>query len=422
MEHIIGLTDTAFLGRVSEVALGASALGTVYYLAFFVLGAGFGSGAQILIARRNGEKNFRATGKICYAGGFFLIIFSLLLMLAIFVFSPLLLPKVIQSPDICESTIKYLNYRTPGLLFAFAAAIFRAFYVGIAHTRILTWSSLAMVGSNLVLNYGLIFGKYGLPEMGISGAALASTVSEAVSLVCLIVYTVRCVDWQKYGFDAPKAALDPGILKNVLSVSCWMMLQPFLAVGVWFFFFIAVERLGERTLAVINLTRSLSALIFIVIHAFATATNSLVSNLIGENKVDQVWRLINKFTLLTLVSVLPLLIIFVVFPEQCLKIYTDNSDLISASVNAIYVMALASFIQIGGFVLFNAVCGTGSVKTMVFIEFANLFIYILFVYFVIVRGNPSPAVAWSSEVLYQGITAILSFAFLISGCWKHRKL
>ena len=58
MEHIIGMTDTVFLGRVSEVALGASALGTVYFLAFFVLGSGFSFGAQILIARRNGEKKF----------------------------------------------------------------------------------------------------------------------------------------------------------------------------------------------------------------------------------------------------------------------------------------------------------------------------------------------------------------------------
>ena len=64
MEHIIGMTDTAFLGRVDEVALGASALGTVYFLAFFVLGTGFSFGAQILIARRNGEKNFRKTGQI----------------------------------------------------------------------------------------------------------------------------------------------------------------------------------------------------------------------------------------------------------------------------------------------------------------------------------------------------------------------
>ena len=69
VEHLIGMTDTAFLGRVSEVALGASALGSVYFLAFFVLGSGFSFGAQILIGRRNGEKNFskiaRKHKKLC---------------------------------------------------------------------------------------------------------------------------------------------------------------------------------------------------------------------------------------------------------------------------------------------------------------------------------------------------------------------
>ena len=76
IEHLIGMTDTAFLGRVNEVALGASALGTVYFLAFFVIGTGFSTGAQIIIARRNGENDFRKIGEICYAGGFFLILFS----------------------------------------------------------------------------------------------------------------------------------------------------------------------------------------------------------------------------------------------------------------------------------------------------------------------------------------------------------
>ena len=74
MEHIIGMTDTAFLGRVSEVALGAAALGSVYFLAFFVLGTGFSFGAQILIARRNGEKNFAKIGSICRASGLFLVV------------------------------------------------------------------------------------------------------------------------------------------------------------------------------------------------------------------------------------------------------------------------------------------------------------------------------------------------------------
>jgi putative MATE family efflux protein len=316
MEHIIGMTDTAFLGRVSEVALGASALGTVYFLAFFVLGSGFSFGAQILIARRNGEKNFRNIGEICYAGGFFLFIFSLLLVWAIRFFSPLLLPRLIQSPDVCQATIEYLNWRTYGLVFAFISAIFRAFYVGIARTKIMTLCSVAMVLSNILLNAALIFGKFGMPRMGIAGAALASSLAEGVGMCFYIGYTFKYVNLKKYGLDSISSMFNPGILKKVFSVSLWMMFQPFLSVGIWFFFFVAVERLGERPLAVINLIRSLSSLPFIIVHAFATAANSLVSNLIGENKSQHFWRLINKINFCAAAVVVPLLIFFAIFSSS----------------------------------------------------------------------------------------------------------
>ncbi|MBR2426339.1 MAG: MATE family efflux transporter [Lentisphaeria bacterium] len=422
MEHIIGMTDTIFLGRVSEVALGASALGTVYFLAFFVLGTGFSFGAQILIARRNGEKNYRKTGQICYASGFFLAIFSLLTLWLIKYFSPICLPFLIQSKDVCAATIEYLDWRSYGLFFVFMTAIIRAFYVGIAQTRILTYSSIIMVLSNIVLNYGLIFGKYGLPEMGIGGAALASSVAEGLAMICYIFYTAKYIDLKKYGFDCYSAIISPGILKKVFSVSFWMMLQPFLSVGVWFVFFIAVERLGERTLAVVNLGRAISALPFILIHAFATTTNSLVSNLIGEGRSSQFWRLIRKITLAALIVIVPLLLVFVCIPELCLRIYTDNMPLIADSINIVYVVAIASFIQIFAFILFNAVTGTGAIKMIVFIEFVNLFIYLLFVWLVVIRMRPSPAVTWNSEVIYQAVTVLFCLFYLLSGKWKKVKL
>ena len=422
MEQIIGMTDTAFLGRVNEVALGAAALGTVYFLAFFVLGTGFSFGAQILIARRNGEKNFRKTGHICYAGGFFLTIFSIILMVLIKYFSPVLLPCLIKSDEICKATIEYLDWRTYGLFFAFTASILRAFYVGIAQTKILTYSSIAMVLANILLNYALIFGKFGLPEMGIAGAALASSIAEAISMFCYIFYTLKFIDLKKYGFNSFSALFSPGILKKVFTVSFWMMLQPFISVGVWFFFFIAVERLGERSLAVVNIVRSLSALPFIIIHAFATATNSLVSNLIGENKIPQVWRLIWKITISALIMVVPLLIFYAVFPELSMRIYTDNHELIYSSENAVYVMCIASFLQIMGFILFNAVSGTGAIKTIVVIELLNLMIYLLFLWLVIIRHRPSPAVAWSSEIIYQGFILLSCLLYLLFGNWRNKKI
>lgn len=422
VEHLIGMTDTAFLGRVSEVALGASALGSVYFLAFFVLGSGFSFGAQILIGRRNGEKNFSKIGPICYASGFFLTLASLLLIILIIAFSDNLMPLMIKSNDICTATVEYLEYRAYGLFFVFITAIFRAFYVGIAQTKILTYSSVVMVLSNIFLNYALIFGKFGLPCMNIAGAALASSIAEGIAMCVYIIYMLKTTDMKKYGFYAFSAFTRLGILKKVFSVSFWMMLQPFLSVAIWFFFFLAIERLGERSLAVINLIRTLSALPFIIIHACATTANSLISNLIGEGKSDLVWRLISKILCTAFVIVVPLLVFFALWPQMVLRIYTDNTALIADSVNITYVMCIASFIQIGAFILFNSVSGTGAVKMTVFIEIINLAIYIVFVWFIIIKHHPTPAQAWTVEIVYQTVTIIFCALYMLSGKWRNSKL
>ena len=97
-------------------------------------------------------------------------------------------------------------------------------------------------------------------------------------------------------------------------------------------------------------------------------------------------------------------------------------ELIASSVNAVYVMCLASSLQIAAFVLFNAMSGTGAIKTTVAIEFVNLFLYVVFVWLVILKLRPSPAVAWSSELVYQTTTILLSLLYLTFGKWRQKKL
>ena len=97
MEQLIGMTDTAFLGRVGEVELGASAIAGVYYLAIFMMAFGFSIGAQILIARRNGEQQYQAIGPIFYQGVYFLLSLAVVAFTLSLCFSPHILKKVISS-------------------------------------------------------------------------------------------------------------------------------------------------------------------------------------------------------------------------------------------------------------------------------------------------------------------------------------
>ena len=156
-QNIINVTNTAFLGRVGEVELGASAIGGVFYFAIFMIGFGFSQGAQILIGRRNGEKNYSQIGPIFNNA----LLFNFLLSFVIFAISlkgvPMLMKLVVSSEPVYKSTIAYLDWRIYGYFFAFINAIFRAFYVGITQTRILTTSAILMAITNIVFDYILIF-------------------------------------------------------------------------------------------------------------------------------------------------------------------------------------------------------------------------------------------------------------------------
>ena len=85
-------------------------------------------------------------------------------------------------------------------------------------------------------------------------------------------------------------------------------------------------------------------------------------------------------------------------------------------------MSFSSFLQIGAFILFNAVAGTGAVKMTVLFEFISLFIYSMFVWLVILKMNPSPAVAWSAEIQYQLVTGGGCLIYLLWGNWRNKKL
>jgi MATE efflux family protein len=262
MEHMIGLTDTAYLGRVGEVELGASALAGVYYLVIYMLGFGFSIGAQVLIARRNGAQEYKRIGPVFLQGTFFLLLLAALLFTASHLYSPFFLRKLIGSDDVYQATMKYVDWRVYGFFFSFVAVMFRAFYVGITKTKILTVNSVVMVLTNVMLNYVLIFGKFGLPALGIAGAAIASSISEAVSVLFFILYTWKKVDYGKYGLFE-YSGIDFRMLKQILSVSIWIMIQHGIAFLGWFVFFVVMEHQGERPLAITNVVRSISSFLFV---------------------------------------------------------------------------------------------------------------------------------------------------------------
>ena len=421
MEQMIGLTDTAFLGRVGEVELGASAIAIVYYMVMFMIGFGFSIGAQIIIGRRNGEGNFRDTGKVFWHGLYFVLGLSAVLITASELLTPCLMKLMVSSDAIHTAATSYVSWRLPGMVFAFATAMFRAFYVGTTQTKTLTFNAIVMVLSNIFFNWVLIFGHLGLPALGIKGAAIGSSLAELVSLIFFIVYTRRNCDTKKYGLDRA-ARFQLSELKGMMPVCTWTMIQHTISVSTWFIFFLYIEHLGERALAISNITRGASGIIWVVLQSFSSTCSTLVSNIIGEGKQDKVMSLVGRILKLSYGVIGVMIIIFCLFPEAIGHIYTDIPGLAKASAPALMVMACSYLCNTGGQVLFLAVSGTGNTKTAFRLELMTLAIYLVYCTTIIWWLKVDVAVCWSAEFIYGGILMIFSWIYLRSEKWKNRSI
>lgn len=99
-QNIINVTDTAFLGRVGEVELGASAMGGLFYICVFTIAFGFSVGSQILIARRNGEGRYKDVGPVMIQGGIFLLGLAVLMFGLTHLLAPSIVRLLISSDSI----------------------------------------------------------------------------------------------------------------------------------------------------------------------------------------------------------------------------------------------------------------------------------------------------------------------------------
>jgi putative MATE family efflux protein len=406
-QNIINVTDTAFLGRVGEVELGASAMGGLYYICAFTIAFGFSTGSQIVIGRRNGERNFTAIGPVLMQG----ILFLLALAVVIFGFSRLagrsFMRLMISSDVILEATMEFLNWRIFGFFFSFVNVMFRAFFVGITRTKVLTWNALLMALTNVALDYLLIFGHGGFPQMGIRGAAIASVIAEGVSVVFFLIYTVRTVNREKYGLRRLRA-FDFGLLKQVLGVSVFMMMQQFVSMSTFFFFFIVVERLGQRELAIANMIRSIYIVLFIPAHSLATTANTLVSNAMGAGRSGMVFPLIRRISLVSLTGMIGFSAFLCLFSHAVLSVYTNDASLVLDSIPSLHVIAVSALVSSVAVIVFNGLSGTGNTREAFIIEMGVLVVYLLFIYVAGVYLRQPVHICYLCELIY--------FLALLAGC------
>ena len=420
-QNVINVTDTAFLGRVGEVALGAAAMGGLLYICVYTIAFGFSVGSQILIARRNGEGNYRAVGPIMWQGTAFSFGMAVCLLILMYFSAAPLIRLLITSDSIYGATYEFFTWRIWGFLFAFVNVMFRGLYIGITRTKVLTMNAVVMALVNVVLDYALVFGELGLPKMGVRGAALASVIAEASSLLFFLLYTYYKVDLKKYGLNR-FGQFDLSMVLRILRISCFTMVQYFLAMAIWFVFFMALERLGQRQLAVANIVRSVYVVLLIPVQALSTTANTLVSNLIGAGGSSGVVTLLHKISRMSFLIMVVCVGLCVVFPGSILSVYTNEEALLVESVSALYVVCGAMLIASLANVYFNGISGTGNTQAALVLE---VFVQVFYALYIIVVGMVIQApvdVCFTTEVIYYVLMLGSSLIYLKKAKWQNKKI
>ena len=420
-QNVINVTDTAFLGHVSEVALGASAMGGLLYICFYTVAFGFSVGSQILIARRNGEGNFHAIGPIMWQGSAFSLGMAVVLLGAMYLFAEPLIRLLITSDNVYHATYEFFIWRIWGFLFAFVNVMFRALYIGITQTKVLTMSAVVMAAVNVVLDYVLVFGEWGFPEMGVRGAALASVIAEASSLAFYLIYTYTKVDLHKYALHR-FGRFDWNMVGRILHISSFTMVQYFLSMAIWFVFFMALERLGERQLAIANIVRSVYVVMLIPVQSLSTTANTLVSNLIGSGGVSKVVHLLNRIARMSFYIMVVCVALCVIFPHSILSVYTNETALLDESVMSLYVICGSMLIASFAFVYFNGISGTGNTQAALVLEIGVQVFYALYIIVVGMVIQAPVEVCFTTEVIYYTLMLAFSLLYLKKAKWQNKKI
>ena len=419
-QTIINFTDTAFLGHLGVIALGASMLAGLFYFVFTTIATGFAIGIQIIIARRYGEGNYGRIGIIFEHGSLFVLILGSILFSILYFFSDQLLYLLIDSQNIYDASIEYIKYRRYGIIFVCFNFLYRALYIGISNTKVITYSTIIMAIVNIFLDYCLIFGNFGFPEMGIGGAALASFCAEVSAFIFFTVYSYITLTKKDYGmFKIHK--LESELMGRILRVATPTMIQKLFSFSVWFIFFILIEKMGETATGISSIVRSVYMILITPCFAFATTTNTVVSRIIGEGHSDQVFNTVLKILKNCLLCTIPIMVLVAVFPMQIVRIYTDDINLAQLVIPSIYVICAGTIFQGIGNAYFEAVSGTGNTTAALYLEAVILVIYIAFIW-AMTHLTTHVHWVWTAEILYGALLGIFCYIYMKFAKWDKKHI
>lgn len=415
------ITNNIFLSSLGEEPLAVAGITGVFYLIFAVMGFGLNNGMQSLIARRAGEGRINEISGMFNQGIRIALAFSVAAIIITYFIAPVVFRLALHKPEHIQVAINFLYIRIWGLPLLFMYQLRNAVLVGTNHSKYLIAGTLAETITNIVLDYGFIKGRLGLPNIGFNGAAYSSIIAEGAGFLT-VFWMMRAKGISKKLNLHNDFTYNAANTKLILTQSAPLIVQFMISCTSWEFFYILIEHHGERDLAISNTMRNIFGLFGCVSWSFAATSNTMVSNIIGQELQHRVKELIVKIMTLSLTFALAIFTILNLTDSFLLRVYGQGDDFIAAAIPVVRVVSAALVIMSVSTVWLNAVTGTGNTRINLQIEIVAITLYCIYAWVVLEKLNLPITWGWAAEWVYWLAMLIPSFLYIQSGRWKGKKI
>lgn len=397
-----GIFDTIFVGNLGKIELDAIGFASIFYSVLFLMGFSFTRGTQILIARSLGAGQKKEVGNVFDNTLVAMLSVSAVFFVLIKMYANTILSFMLTNPEIIEKSNTFLDCRMWGLVPSFLSFVFIAFYSGIGQTTMLMLSITVMTILNIVLNYTLVYGKFGMPALGICGSGMATSISETIAVGVLVLgtfYKQRAREFSLYRFSK----FDWLLVRQITNISVPLMLQSLAAVGGWLYFFARIETvLGKEALAISTIYRQLILFFTIPTWSLGSTANTIISNLAGQRNLSAIRQAVWRISVVSFAFAVVASIVIAITPQFYIKIFTNakDHDLVPAAVQALPIIYITFLLMSFSNIVFNGVISLGDIYHALLIQVVAVVLYIG--YFQVLFAGPYADIhtIWTAEWVY----------------------
>ena len=418
IQSVVLLTDSAFLSRYSTLAFDAVGNAGLLFITCFMILVGFGDGTQIILARRIGEKKTEQLAHVFTTALLIQSMIAIVLFTILFFIAPNWLVSISEQQDIASLQGDFLSIRSFAFFPSCIFLIVQAYFLAKGKTWPVLFSAILTALSNVVLDYSLIFGNFGLPEMGVKGAALASTCSDLIGMTSMGILFVLDREFRLFKLKTFSILS----AKNILKISSPLMLQGSIALGTWTLFFIMLEQRGVFELTVSQNIRSIYFLAFVPVWGFAGTTKTYVSQYLGSGKTELIPQLQRRIQLLTTLFLIVTFHGAVLYPELLVSWINPEETYIEKSASILRLISLSIILYGLISVYYQTIQGSGNTFYSMCIELSTVFIYVSACHLFINIFSFDIYWIWTVEYIYFGVIGIMSILYLRNSNWKLKSI